>query len=158
MADEKEQPSETPVPTALPSPTPAPEKSGTQAESKPVPAVGGRNALSGIHRQLAPENLAEPGVQKLLIELLDCAERDRDDLKPYVSLYHDADRERAVLVEKLHKDRSVDVMFGVGLSVGGAVIGLAPFFDSMKHGYGIYTFLVGVLLVAGAVWGRNAKK
>lgn len=142
-------------------PIDAPQSSAADVpvdRDKMVPAVGGRAALSGIRRQLNEDDLSAPGTQRLLIDLLDCAERERDDLKPYVGLFHEADKGREVLAEKLKADRSIEVMSGAGLAIGGAIIGLAPYFDSMRGGYGFYSLILGIFLMVGSIVGRLVKK
>jgi len=83
-----EQRSPPPTPT-----TPPPEPS--------VPAEGGRRAFAGLSRGVTAAELAEPGTQKLVLELLNDAETEAEQLKQEVT----ALRERSEQMQKDHHER-----------------------------------------------------
>lgn len=123
-----------------------------------VPTTGKRTALSGLAKQLSDSELAQPGVQKLLVAMIEEADTERDSLKSFVTAFHEADKKAATLGEKLHTDRSVEVFFGVGVGMGGTIIGLFPYFRDIGAGYALVCLVVGGVLVIGAVAGRLVKR
>jgi len=122
----------------------------------PVP-TGRRKSFSNIRRQMTDEELSSPGVQKLLIDMLEESESECENLKNYVSSYHVADKRAAILGERLTKDNKIDIFFGVGVGLGGAILGLIPFFSDDKPLYGVVCGFVGFALVIGATIGRIKK-
>lgn len=123
-----------------------------------VPITGARLALSDIKKQLSDDEMAQSGVVKLLLELLQESDNDRESLRPFVNQYYFADKNAAVLIEKLKTYKSIEVFFGVGLGLGGVIIGLSPFFWALKPFYGFITGSIGFLLILGAVVGKLVKK
>lgn len=122
----------------------------------PVP-IGRRMSFSNLRRQLTDEELSSPGVQKLLLDMLEEAEDECDSLKSYVDKYYSADKKTAVLNEKLNKDNKIDVFFGVGVGLGGAILGLIPFLGEDKTLYGIVSAVIGLTLIIGSSIGRLLK-
>ena len=127
------------------------------AASPGVPAIGKRPAFQDMRRQLTPEELASPGVQKILYDDLEQCEADREELKVYVKAYYDADKRAAVLLEKMKTVNTIEVFFGVGVGLGGSVLGLAPFFWEMGTGYGVAALIIGLSMTIGACVGRLIK-
>ena len=146
--------------------------SGPEAQEKPaasdvskappadssVPASGRRAAFRDVRRQLTDDELKSPGVQKLILDILEDVDGDRETLRSYVGLFHEADKTAAVLSEQVRSQTSVEVFFGVGVGLGGAIIGLAPFFWGDKPAYGAITGFVGLTLMIGATIGRIIKR
>ncbi len=56
------------------------------------------------------------------------AETKRDEFERYVPLYHEADKNVAVLKEKLNTNSMVDIFFGTAMALGGAAAGFVPYF------------------------------
>lgn len=123
-----------------------------------VPATGGRAALRDVRRQLTDEELKNPGVQKLLLDMLQETDDEREGLRSYVDRFHDADKTAAVLRETVKTHTAIEIFFGVGVGLGGAIIGLSPFFWGTKPGYGVITGIVGLSLMIGSTIGRAVKK
>jgi VIT1/CCC1 family predicted Fe2+/Mn2+ transporter len=125
-------------------------------------AIGGRTAFRDLKRQLTEEDLKNPGLQKVILDELICAEEERDDLRVELKQselnFHVADKQVGILREKLTSNRVNEVMSGVGLAVGGAVMGLAPFFWEKGIAYGVITVVVGLALIVGAAVGRISYK
>ena len=138
--------------TSTEPPVEQPQTPGTS-----VPSSGRRLAFRDIRRQLTDTELSSTGVQKLLLEMLEEADVNCDHLQPYVELYHEADKRAAILGEQLKTPRRIEIFFGVGVGLGGAIIGLTPFFGEIKSEYGWNTAIIGLLLVGGATVGRIAK-
>jgi hypothetical protein len=93
----------------------------------------------------------------LLLEMLEEVDATCDHLQPYVGLYHDADKRAAILSEQLKTPKRIEIFFGVGVGLGGAIIGLGPFFGRIGPEYGWVAAIVGLLLVGGAAFGRILK-
>jgi hypothetical protein len=107
---------------------------------------------------LTDDELSHPGVQKLLLDILQEVDEDCDYLKSFVTLYHEADKKAAILSEKLLMNTTIEVFFGVGVGLGGTIIGLAPFLWGSKPEYGLITVLVGVCMIIGSTVGRMVKR
>jgi hypothetical protein len=122
-----------------------------------VAPTGKRHAFRDIRRQLEDGDLASPGVQKLLLEDLERAESECEILQGYIDRYHEADKRAAVLEERLRTQTALEIMFGVGVGLGGAILGLAPLFWD-KQPQGALAMVVGFLLVIGATIGRVVKR
>jgi hypothetical protein len=151
--------------TELRSPGQDSQQKGTESPVAPqdiektaVPASGRRAAFRDVRRQLSDSELCSPGVQKLLLDILEEAERDRDQLAPYAERYHEADKRAAILLEKLQTSNAIEVFFGVGVGLGGTIIGLAPTFYTVKTEYGVITAVVGLAVTVGSTIGRLAKR
>lgn len=123
-----------------------------------VPVTGQREALEGLKRKLTPKEMAQPGAAKLILEILLAADNENKRLKPFEEKYYDADKNAAVLLEKLNSFKSIEVFFVVGVGLGGVIIGLVPFFNSLKPIYGILTGIFGLALVGCSVVARMVKK
>jgi hypothetical protein len=150
----------------MPDPTPSPEQSEQQEAPKSpavapqalAPAEGRRQAFLDIKRQLTPTELANTGTQKLILEMLLTTEGQCDDLKEYVQKFHEVDKKVGVLEEKLKTNKVNEIMFGVGVGIGCAIIGLAPFFWDLKPAYGAIALAIGILTTIGATVGRIVFK
>ena len=117
-----------------------------------------RLSLTNVRRQLTDEELSNPGAQKLLLDILEEAESERDNYKVYVASYYEAEKKAAILGEKLLADKKIDVFFGVGVGLGGAILGLTPYFGQLDGFYGLVCALIGIGLIVGAGVGRAIKK
>ena len=117
-----------------------------------------RLSLSNVRRQLTDEELTSPGVQKLLLDMLEEAENECVNLKNYVSSYHSADKRAAILGEQLTRDKKIDVFFGVGVGLGGAILGLVPYLGKDESLYGVICGIIGLALIIGSSIGRTLKK
>jgi hypothetical protein len=127
-------------------------------EETTVPTSGKRQSLLNIRRQLTNEELSQSGTQKMLLEMLEEAENHGESMKNFEAKYYTADKQSAILNEKLNADRSIEVFFGTGIGLGGAILGLSPFFWSLGSIYGALCLLLGICLILGASIGRAIKK
>lgn len=144
---------EPPEPPELGTPLAAPT-----VESESVPTTGRRQALRNIRRQLTEGELAQTGTQKMLLEMLEEAETQKEGLKSYVTSFYEADKRAAILGEKLNADRSVEIFFGAGVGLGGTILGLAPTFWTINILHGILCTVIGLGLIIGSCIGRAVKK
>jgi hypothetical protein len=122
-----------------------------------LPPSGRRPAFREIKRQLSEEDLSSPGVQKLLLDDLERAETECEILQGYIERYHEADKRSAVFEERIRSVTAIDIMFGVGVGLGGTIMGLSPTFwaDQPK---GLIVLIIGGLLVVGASIARVVKR
>jgi hypothetical protein len=87
---------------------------------------------------------------------LETSEGDCEALRAYVERYHEADKRAAVLEERLKTNTGTEIMFSIGLVVGGALIGWAPtLWDGSSKGP--VALAIGVVLVAGSGIAKAVK-
>jgi hypothetical protein len=143
---------------STPTPNQNEQKEAPPARPDPAPAsalaTGQRAAFRDLKLQLTDDDLTSLGTQKCILDMLNRAEGECNDLKEYRLKYHAADKQGGILEEKLKSNKINEVMFGVGVGVGCTIMGLTPFFWELKTLYGIITLGVGVVLTGGATLGR----
>ena len=121
-----------------------------------IPAFG-RRALRELRRELTDEELANPGVQKLILDALEHADVECEELQPYRERFHAADKRAAVLEEKLKKETGYEILFNVGIGVGGAIVGVTPYF--WQYGLaGILSLAIGIILIVGSIVARLVSR
>jgi hypothetical protein len=123
-----------------------------------APAAGQRSAFRDLKLELTPEELSNPGTQKCVLHLLFRTEEERDRLKEFVPQFHEADKQAGILGEKLKSNKVNEIMFGVGVTIGGTIMGLSPFFYEKGPAYCYITLGVGIVLTLGATIGRIVFK
>ena len=126
-------------------------------EQNQVPPTGKRQALRNVKKQLTDEELTQSGTQKMLLEMLEESESEKDNIKSYVTSFYEADKKAAILGEKINTVKSIEIFFGVGVGLGGAIFGLAPFFWAKDSSYGLICLMIGLCLTIGASIGRAVK-
>ena len=99
-----------------------------EAVSNSVPTTGRKQVFKNLQKELSDEELKSPGITKLILEMLASAETERDEFKLFVEKFHKADKDAAVLCEQIKTNKINEILFGVGVGLGGAIIGLAPLF------------------------------
>lgn len=122
-----------------------------------IPREGGRHALREVGRKLDEEDLEHRGVQKLLLDALDRCDRKRRELEGYVDRFHEEEKRAAVLEERLSSETTIEIMYGVGVGVGGAIVGIVPFLWTLKAIAGLAALILGGLLVGGAAYARGRQ-
>ena len=133
----------------------APEDTG---ELVPLPHTKGRKAFSKLRRELSDDELSSPAVQRLLIDDIERLEKDNGKLSDYQDSYYEADKRAAVLSEKLKTNVAQDVIFGVCLTVGAAIIGFAPSLWLPDKPYGLISVALGVILIIGGIASKVVKR
>jgi len=89
-----------------------------------APSSGKRQSFRNIARQLDEKELCHPGTVKLIVENLEHADAECDDLRTFVERFHDADKTSAVLQEKLKTEKAVEIAFGAGVGIGCSMISI----------------------------------
>jgi hypothetical protein len=145
----------------MPAPSVAPEQTlqrNTQIVGpQPIPSVastGKSQAFQDIKRSLTEADLANPGTQKLILEMLSNAQESAAEYKAYLDRYHEVDKRAAILNEKLRSNIVNEVMFTVGIGVGCAIIGLATYFWDAANARGPLCLIVGGILAGGFALAR----
>ena len=106
--------------------------------------------------ELSDEELNSPAVQKLLLDNLDQLENTNFELEIFEEKFHAVDKEKAVLEEKLKSTQSSEILYTFTLTIGAAIMGLAPTF--WTTGYGWLVVIVGFLLVLGGLISKFANR
>jgi hypothetical protein len=94
----------------------------------------------------------------MLLDMLDNAEKERDEYKAYVEAFYEANGRAGILGEKLHTDHSVEITFGIGVGLGGAIFGLSPYLFDKDNFIGIVAIIMGIALMVGASIARAVKR
>lgn len=118
---------------------------------------GRRQALRDIRRQLSETDLANPGVQRMILDALERADSDCEIYQAYVGRYYEADKRAAILEERQHSVTAIEIMFGVCVGLGGALIGIGPLFWT-EQPLGVLLMAMGFFLIAGATTARIIKR
>lgn len=100
----------------------APDEQGAVPEHGPQ----GKDALSGVDRVITLDDLNHVGVQKLVLDRLDRAERSASRLERIQSELSDAKIELAVSNAEVVRLRNLDTMRSTMLGVGCLFVGLVP--------------------------------
>ena len=133
----------------------APEDSGGGV---PVSHVKGRKAFNNLRRELTDEELTSPAVQRMLIDEIERLEKENNELNQYQVNYHKADKKAAVLEGKLKEKVAVEVIFGVCLTVGAGLIGLAPSIWKPDSPHGWISLVLGGILIIGGIASKVVKR
>src|SRR5258707_29952 len=110
------------MPDATPEPLETPEAPRQEPTTEPVvnkeegptaPASGRRSSFRDIRRQLTDEELKQTGAQKLIIEDFERAESECEVLRGYIQMFHEADKQVAVLTEKLKSNVVMEILYAM---------------------------------------------
>lgn len=116
---------------------------------------GGRRSLARVRREMNDDELAQPAVQKMMMDELERLDQERADLLLYRDRFAEADKRCAILAEKLKPKVAADVFFGGCNTIGAIMVGLAPSAWSVGIlGYaslGLGVALVGVGIAAKVI-------
>lgn len=115
---------------------------------------------SNIKREINEEDFQSPAVQRILLGEVDKLENrclmldDKLNEKniDYLSLqnvYHQRDKEKSILDEKLKKSKSQEILYSFCLAAGSVVIGFAKVV--WDKGLGEIFLILGVFLIIGGI-------
>ncbi len=134
-----------------------PERADLEPEVRPeepeAPATKGLRAFSRLRREVSEEELTSPGAVRLLLAHLDRTDEQVAELAGYRDRFYQADKERAILQERLKTKIAAEIIFATCLTVGAALIGFSPGLWSTAP-YGWISIILGSLLIAGGVVSR----
>ena len=93
----------------------------------------------------------------MLLDELERADSECADLRGFRDRFYDRDKAAAMLEERLKPATAVEILFGVGVGLGGAIVGLAPLFwqDGAK---GPICLGIGLVVILGSTVGRIARR
>ena len=131
----------------------APEDTGEATH----PHSKGRQSFNKVRRELSDDELSSPAVQRLLLDDIERLEKENEKSSVYQDKYHETDKKAAVLNEKLKSNVAQDVIFGVCLTVGAALIGVAPSLWTLDKSYGWYSVALGVVLIMCGIASKVVK-
>lgn len=133
----------------------APEDTGGET---PLSHSKGRIAFRRLRRELSDEELTSSAVQRLLIEDIERLEKENGILSEFQYSYHEADKRVAILSEKLKTNIAQDIIFGVCLTIGSALIGFAPSLWELGKPHGVVSIALGVVLIIGGIASKVVKR
>jgi VIT1/CCC1 family predicted Fe2+/Mn2+ transporter len=127
-----------------------------QAPPPAISATGPGKIFEKVTHALTDSELTNPAVVKMIIDRMRIAEAQREEYREYVDDFHAKNTDCEILKEKLKTSIANEIMFGAGLTIGGVVFGLAPYFwDTEKHQLaGVICIGIGALLALGAIIAR----
>lgn len=130
-----------------------PDKTAVEgtAQQNTVPA----SPYAGIKRQISEDDLQSPAVQRILLGEVDKLESKVMSLEMYVERFHVSDKKAAILEEKLKSVKADEILYGMCLTIGSAVIGLSSMVWSI--GYGGIAIAVGSVLLIGGLISKVVK-
>lgn len=116
-----------------------------------------RRSLAQVRRELSEEELHHPAVQRMMLDELERLDKEKEELLPYRDKFAEADRDCAVLKEKLKPKIAADIFFGSCTTVGAVLIGLSPTAWSVGV-LGIAAVLLGVALIGAGIAAKVVMK
>ena len=117
----------------------------------------GQRAFQKITRELSDDDLANPAVQKILLDEKEQLEVENTELRSYREQFHLADKRVAVLEEKDKTYVAAEIVSGICLTVGAAMLGYAPsLWKFQPSGWLISVF--GAVLIIGGVVAKVVKR
>ena len=133
------------------------QEPGPKSAVPSTAAPKGRQSLSKVRRELSDEELATPAVQRMLIEEVERLESERIELREFRDRFYLADKRADILQERVKRATAEDIIFGLCLTVGSAVLGYAPtLWAHQPSGY--FALIIGALLIVGAIAFRAVRR
>ena len=133
------------------------EDTGSKSRTRSPKAL---QAFRRISRELTEEDLANPVVQKLMVDNLYRLEEEKEEYRLYMERFHEADKKVSVLEEK-EKEKSktklvLDILSGTCLTFGGIAIGqINSLWPYQPSGWIIAG--LGMGLLAGGIAAQKVK-
>lgn len=125
--------------------------SGTGLENRQTAYISGK-PYSKLPREFSEDDLTSSAGQRFLLSEIDRLEHMVSELENYEKEFFNLDKENAILKEKLKSNKSNDIIYGLFLTIGSVIIGLAPFFWDNNPKYGIACIAIGsIMLISGIV-------
>ena len=110
-----------------------------------------RKTFSRIKIELSDDELASPGVQKMIVEELGRSQETIVTMEGYRERYYKADKELAVEREKNKKILALEIISGGCLAAGAAAFGYAPSLTHLPMAGWIAVAFAVILTVIGVV-------
>lgn len=132
----------------------------TEADVEPVNeksiehVKSSRKAFSKLALELTDDELKSTGVQKMLLAEISRLESTVAKSESFRTKFYEADKDKAVLIEKEKTFIFSEILYSVSLTLGALLIGLVPSMTSNKLVIGA----IGSLFVVGAIVAKVMKK
>jgi hypothetical protein len=129
-----------------------PIKSG---EVPPPESRSDKSAYGNLPIEIYEEDLAQKGVQRLLLSEIQRLKSETYELKGYEERFHSIDKDKAVLETKFIKHKLVDIFSKFCLTMGGVILslGIKSFPSTTTSGSDFSAWLLivtgGILLIGG---------
>ena len=104
--------------------------------------------FSKLAVELKPEDLAQKGVQKLILAEVARLENEAASLSDYEMKFHEKDKECAISKVRLQKGTMLEILYTIAIAVGSALIGLVPSISNANSMYALIAMATGLLLFA----------
>lgn len=113
-------------------------------------------AWSSLRRDLSAEDLANPGVQKLLLDHVENLMQEKSELETYRSSYQTELLKSTGLQARLDTKTREEILSGIALTAGSALLGFVPNIWANQPTAGLLTALA-VILVAASIFAKAIK-
>lgn len=104
---------------------------------------------SNLPFNLKPEDLAQEGVQKMLLGEISRLDARVTELSDFERKFHDRDKDCAVFKAKQKRDTMLEILYTVAIAVGAALVGWLP--SSSTTGGTIAVLAMAIALFAFAL-------
>lgn len=131
------------------SPDFAPDENGAVPVSSQEPKS--RKTFARIRVELSDEELASPGVQKMIVEELGRSQEIISSMENFREKFYEVDKSLAIEIQKGRRHLALEIISGGCLATGAAAIGYAPSLTSLPLagyiavGFAVILILIGVL-------------
>ncbi len=115
---------------------------------KPIKSA---SAYENLSRGLTPDELAQTGTQKLILNDLSKAERTIELLEPFREMYHTEHTEKRVLEEKIAKTKKAEILYSFSTASGGVILGMGKMYLETKGNLALFMISMGIILIIGGV-------
>ena len=113
---------------------------------------------TNIATELLPDELTNPGVQKLILSEISRLEFELDSLRKYESEFHRRDKECTALTAQAKKDKTLDYLYSGALTIAGILLGWSPSNTGAINGFPALLLGFGLLVLAAAARIAGTKK
>lgn len=126
------------------------------ADDEPEEAAGpsdtpkGRSAFRRMGRELTSEELQSPGVTKILLDDVERLEADNKRLSNFETKFHSADKNVAILTNKLAVGKSFEIVSTGTIAIGGVLAGLVTSLTTHQ----IFVSFAAAVLIATGVFAK----
>lgn len=112
------------------------------------PSLKPVNAYQKLKRDLTEEEIT-PGALKLMLNDIDRLNDEKLKLEQFRTDFHRADKEKAILEEKVKTKLSKEILYSLTITLGATLIGMTPSIWDLSTKYGIIVLAMGVVLLFG---------
>ena len=122
------------------------EPRGSDGSQQVYPKV--RRPFSKLAIELETDDLAQKGVQKMILAEIARLETEVAMLEDYEAKYHDKDKECAVSSVRLKKNTMLEILYTVAIAIGSGLIGWLPSSSTSGGTAAILAMALGLFIFA----------